>query len=640
MTWRALILGLVLVAGMCWVDVIAGLGRGYTWTTEGHFPEAAVFLLVFVTLVVNVLIKLFRRKAGLRQAELMLIWCMLIVGATIPTTGLMRFWCPMLAGPAYFSGRSEVAWRETSLAAAPDELLLTKNAKSFAAQTFYEGQRAESRVPWGLWLPPMLRWLVFIVFFHLAVIFMCAILRKQWVDNEHLLFPLARVPLDFTEGSGGRGLLPTIFGNRAFLIGFVGATVFRLLRAVPVFCGGEQAWNVMIPLGEVLQETPLRYTYMASFPLWWVPIGFAYLVPADVSLSVWFFYLFGRLELQTAAWLGSPLHYGGTWSPLMRWQQAGSYIAFTIGAIYMTRRHLVDVVKKALGRPSTVDDSQESVSYRVAFWGLAISLLISLLWFWHYGMRLWTAAALLLIMMCAQFVHARIVSQSGLYWTWLMWSPPDLLHNITLGRAFCPAGITVAQMQRGIMMHNLYLAPAAMQSLRIGEVFRKRRRLLVPALLITLAVAIVVSSWTYLTDAHARGVLNFSTGWGGITNPQNLFNAAHQQIERPYQILEAEWVPLGLGAVLTAFVMFMRARFYWWPIHSIGLLAISNWPADRMWLPFLLGWLTKIVLMKFTSGRTMRQARFFFIGLIMADASLTFVSAIVGLVSGGATADF
>jgi hypothetical protein len=51
---------------------------------------------------------------------------------------------------------------------------------------------------------------------------------------------------------------------------------------------------------------------------WSVPIGSACLVPADVSPSIWFFCLFGRLELQTAPWLGWPAHYGGTWGEPMK----------------------------------------------------------------------------------------------------------------------------------------------------------------------------------------------------------------------------------------------------------------------------------------------------------------------------------
>jgi hypothetical protein len=640
MTWRAFLIGLVLSIAMCWKDAYGGLTRAWGWTTEGHFPEAVVFLLVLLVLVVNVAIKLVKRTAGLKQAELMLIWCMLLVAAVLPTTGLMRFWLPMLGGPPYFAGRSDIAWRDTSLQDAPSALLLSKDPKSLAARQFYEGMGEERRVPWALWLVPMASWGVLLALFYLAVIFMCAVLRKQWVDKEHLLFALARIPMDFTEGSGENRLFPAIFYGRAFQVGFIGAVVFRLLRALPVFFGATQPWNIQIPLGDVLRETPLRDMSMANSDLWWDVIGLAYLLPADVSLSVWFFYLFGRAELQTSAWMGSTLQYGGTWSQLMTWQQAGAYMAFTVGALYMTRRHLADVVRKAVGLGKDVDDSAEPVSYRLAAWGLLITSIGAIGWAVWFGMGKWTALALFTILMLAQLVHARLVAQSGLYQTWLIWNPPDVLHALSGGHAFNAAGAVVAYMQRAIIMNNVSLAPAAIHVFRIGEVFKKGRRLLLPIMALSLLVAVTVCSWTFLTEGYLRGVLSFGGRWGNIGAPQDAFESAHLVSRRPYETAQPKWTPFGLGVILTGFVMFMRARFYWWPIHPIGLLTISNWSADRMWLPFFLGWLIKVSLMKFGSGKLIRQARTFVIGMVMAYLAMSEVSSLVRALSGATIARF
>jgi len=640
MTWRAFLLGLGLVVFLAWGDILAGLSRGYGWTTEGHFPESAVFLLVVCVLVINVAIKLFNKTSALKRPELMLIWCMLIVGSVIPSSGLMRFWLPMLAAPSYVAARPDIQWRNSSLDACPDSLLVSKDPKSVVVRQFYEGVGEEARVPWRHWLKPMASWIVFMGLFHFAVIFLMAILRRQWVDREHLLFPLARVPLDFAEGSGGKRMLPNVFYNRAFVIGFLGGIAFRLLRAIPVFTGGTRPWGVDIPLQSVLTGTPLAQMYMANLTLWWPVIGFAYLVPADVSLSIWLFYLFGRMELQTAAWLGSPLHVGGSWSPLMQWQQAGSYIAFTVGALFLTRRHLADVLRKAFGRGQGIDDSAEPVSFRVGFWGFVLCSLAAVGWMLFYKMRITAAVSFFLILMCVQLVHARLVCQSGIYATWLIWSPPNVLHSLSFGHLFSATGAIIAHMQPKVYMHNITLGPAAMHSFRISEVMTKHRRWLLPALTVALVVALVVSSWTFLDEAYTRGGLNFSSTWGMLSNAQNAFKSAHGIIQRPFQTAKPEWLPFGLGIALTGFVMFMRARFYWWPIHSIGLLAISNWSADRMWLPFLLGWLIKKGLMKFGSGRHMRQTRFFFIGLIMAESSLKVVSTIVGAVTSGAVSRF
>jgi hypothetical protein len=92
--------------------------------------------------------------------------------------------------------------------------------------------------------------------------------------------------------------------------------------------------------------------------------------------------------------------------------------------------------------------------------------------------------------------------------------------------------------------------------------------------------------------------------------------------------------------VLTGAVMFMRARFYWWPIHPIGLLAISNWYADRIWLPFLLGWLIKKSLMRFGSGRMVHAGRLFFIGFILTEYFVGGCSTLVRTLTAGAVPGF
>ena len=138
MTWRAFLLGVALVAGLSWLDPFTSFNKGYGWNTVGHFPTGPVFLLVVLTIAGNVLLKAVRRRWALRQAELMLVWCMLTVAAVLPSDGLQRWWLPVLVGPAYVSGRPDIPWRDTSLAEAPDSLLLTKDPRSIAAKQFFE----------------------------------------------------------------------------------------------------------------------------------------------------------------------------------------------------------------------------------------------------------------------------------------------------------------------------------------------------------------------------------------------------------------------------------------------------------------------------------------------------------------------
>ena len=112
--------------------------------------------------------------------------------------------------------------------------------------------------------------------------------------------------------------------------------------------------------------------------------------------------------------------------------------------------------------------------------------------------------------------------------------------------------------------------------------------------------------------------------------PTATFDTAHKMIDNPSKSAEPHFGALSAGAVVMFVVTAMRARFYWWPIHSLGFLMANTWPARNLWFPFLLGWLIKVVVMKFGGGAMLRTVRNFFLGVIMAEASLVGVSTVLG----------
>jgi hypothetical protein len=620
MTWRAFTVGLLCVVAVALLDPYVGFNKGYGWTTQGHFPVAAVFLLVVLTIGVNSLLKLIRRKAVLKQAELMLIWCMLLVGCAFPSN-LMRFWFPVVAAPSYLARRPDIQWQDTALKEAPDSLLLTKDPRSMAAERFFEGSPEGGRVPWAQWFVPVSRWGVLMLLFYGATFFMCAILRRQWVERERLQFPLASIPLEFTQESGSEGFLPPLFRNRALVAGFLGGAGLCFLRTLPVLWGAQQPWSFAIPLNDIFDQTPLENLHLVNFRLIWMPIALAYLVPADVSLSIWFFYLLGRVEMLVASWLGSPLHYGGSGSEMILWHRMGAYITFIVGSLFLARRHLWDVIRKAFTPAPDVHDDQEPVRFRFAFWGFLACVLGAVLWFAHFGMKWWAALLYLMLLFTIQFAHTRLVSQSGIYRTAPLSAGPDMLHALGFGNLFGHTGAVLAHMQYTVMIggNNSMLGPAAMHSFRIGDVFRKHRRLLLPILMVAVIASISASSYTCLKQAYADGAVNYTHTWASIANPKSCFDHAHQIIRRPDEVTKVRWMPLQLGVGLTALTMFMRARFYWWPLHPIGLLAFASYGVDRMWMSFFFGWLIKVAFLKAGSGRLLRNGRSFFIGFVIGD---------------------
>ncbi len=638
MTLRAFIVGLLAVIAFSLLDAYSTVVQGYGWIATDCFPAGVVFIVVLLTVVGNVLIKLVRRRWAFRQAELMLVWCMLIVSVAFTTAGTGRMLTGMISGGTYLAKRPDIAWEtDGSVSHAPADLVLSKDINSEAVRQFYEGTPG-GRVPWRRWLVPLAHWGAFLLVLYLGMLFALSILRRQWVDVERLMFPLARVPLEFTQGNGDSGLLPAMFARKHFVIGLTVAAGFRLARAFPVIAGASRPWQLTVPLQEAFAGTPLEAADFHSFPIAWTVVGLAYLVPADVSLSVWFFFLFGRMELIVADRLALP-EAGGTWSPLMRWQQFGAYLAFLVGMLWMARRHLAGVVRRAFRLKGGSDDSDEPVPYAVAFWGLVVCLALCMAWYLYHGMRPLTAVVVLGLILCSHLVYARIVAQGGLPMTRNLWVMHRAAEGLIGAESIGPQGALIATIQSGMLVTwtNVVLAPMAANALRISEVFKKRRRLLVPALFAALVVALAVTSWLVVDQAYDMGAANFSAHH----TASYAYGEAHRIIEGRSAGTQAfSTRPIAIGAVLMGLAMFMRARFYWWPMHAIGLLTCSSWHIHRLWFPFFLGWLVKVGLMKLVGGRALRFGRDFFIGFIITEAFFSGASAVLRILSAGAVPRF
>jgi hypothetical protein len=47
-----------------------------------------------------------------------------------------------------------------------------------------------------------------------------AVLRRQWIDRERIVFPLAQIPIDMVESSGDGQKMPAFMRGKIFWAGF------------------------------------------------------------------------------------------------------------------------------------------------------------------------------------------------------------------------------------------------------------------------------------------------------------------------------------------------------------------------------------------------------------------------------------
>jgi hypothetical protein len=391
----------------------------------------------------------------------------------------------------------------------------------------------------------------------------------------------------------------------------------------------------------VFSGTPFQSMSWQNTTLNFTAIGFGYLVPADVSLSVWFFFLFTRVELKVATDLNIESAQGGTYGKLVKWQQLGANIVFILGMFYIARRHLTAVLRKAFLRSRGNEDASEPVGYFWAFWGFVLAMVCCIAWHMYYGVAAWVAVYGMALLFCWFLAYARVTAQGGLYIARPLWWIQETIHSTT-GGGLTGSGAVLMTAHENMLLYgaNIMLMPVAMDALRISDAIPRRKRLLVPAIMCALVVAIVASSYMFLRQAYDVGAVNFSYSWATKNVPRYVFSWSDALLKQPQQQIHLHWGALLFGFLVTGFVMFMRGRFYWWPIHPIGMLDFTSYAAHRIWIPFFLGWLIKTSIMKFSGGQMLRAVRFFFIAYIISEIFLSGVSTAVRIISQGAVPGF
>jgi hypothetical protein len=85
----------------------------------------------------------------------------------------------------------------------------------------------------------------------------------------------------------------------------------------------------------------------------------------------------------------------------------------------------------------------------------------------------------------------------------------------------------------------------------------------------------------------------------------------------------------GMG--FTGFLMTMRTRFLSWPFHPVGYVLAETSTMVWLWCPTLVGWLIKLLVLRYGGIAAFRRGIPFFIGLILGDYVISSAWALLGL---------
>jgi len=610
-TLRAVALGLALVLLICLGAPYSIWMVGSSEITWSFFPICVGLPFVLLVLA-NGLVRRWLPQLALRAPESITIVTMGLVATGIPIfiVGLL------LAIPSkpYYGATPENEWAQYIQPYLPNWAIPSPDGD--AMRHFYEGLPSGMPIPYEAWLAPLGWWLSLIF----AVYFICfcivVILRRQWVEHERLVFPVTEVPRLLTEEREGAAL-PPIMQDRLFWLGCALPVIVMLFNCISYFKPGFPT----IAIHEGMEVQVFDGAPPVVLKLYFPVMGFVYLIGTPISFSIWFFYLVAVGECALLSWMRiSTLPAAFVSGPMMTlgWQSSGAFVTMVLVSLWMARRHLAAVMRTVFCASGEVDDAEEMMSYRAAVLGGLIASLYVVGWLWKSGMGPGLALLFLAGTLVAYIGMTRLVVQSGVHYLTSPFSPQYLAVAIT-GSAISPYSLVALALSYSWCsdIQSIFMAAAA-HGARLNELSRQRRRLGI-AIALAVVVGFVGCILFILHLGYRYGAGNFRSwyfasgaGAGGRALDQVTYflaNPAPPDMEKLGLF--------GIGAVAYGLLALCHYRFYWWPLHPVGLAMASLWNLRITVASVFLAWAFKTLTLRLGGVGLYRQLRPLFIGLIV-----------------------
>ena len=628
MTLRAVLIGLALVIVQTAITPYNDYYLQGTDISGNHFPLGAVFTLIFLTLVINPILKKVVPRAVLSPAELMVVWVMMGVSSAIPSKGMIGYLLPYLAAPVYFA-TPENEWAETLHPHFPEWLIVWDKR---AVTDFYEG---ESLVPWLLWVKPLLVWTVFILLLYCLIFCVSILIRKQWVERERFIFPLVTVPVEMVQQASTHGSLGSFFTSRLVWVGFGIAAAFHLLNGLHEYVPSLPSIPNRYDLYTPFTERPwivMGWWPQFRFFLYFSVIGITYFLAMEVSFSCWFFFLFFKLQYIIINAFAIPI------SPWIsaRGQTMAAYVVMVLAFLLNSRVHIKDLLKRTFlesATSTTIDDSDEVLPYRWAVLGTIFSFLLLAGLCVYAGMSLWVACSIIALFLITSIALSWMVVNGGMLLIQAPMYPVEYFEIVTGSRIINANSLALLGFQR-VMMRDWggILMPSVLHGLKAADPVRLNRRSILGAMALAIVVAIGVSYAASLPLIYEKGGLNLQRG-PFIGSPR-YFNHMVSLIQYPKDMKLDEAYSMLLGAGITGFLLIMQRQFMWWQLHPIGYVMGAVYSSYFLWSCMCVGWFLKYLALKSGGIGYYRRFRPLFMGFIIGEFGIVGFWMVIGMFTG------
>ncbi len=588
-----------------------------------------VFLLA-VLLAVNSLARKIWRPLALTPPELITLYIMLALGSAIAGHDMIEVLTPILSH-AHFYARPENNWLTDIIPYIPKWLSVSDQQalKEFyeGTNTFYVARNIRA------WLGPVLVWSGFLTLLGFMMLCINTLLRRQWTESERLSYPLVALPLEMVNER------TELFRNRLFWSGVAIAAVLEVWNGIAYLYPSLPAlplkrFGAMQDLNQFITSPPwnaMGWTPIAIYPF---GVALGMLLPVDLLFSVWFFAWFWRAERIATAAFG----YGNIPGfPYPEAQQFGAYVGLAVFALYVSRAHFVRIWQNLLRPRVDLQDAQEPLPYRVAFAGLVLGS--GAIYAFCVACRM--TPGMIFAFFAIYFVLAiaitRMRAELGPPAHDLHMAGPDsIIPAVTQSNQISRPDLAMFSMFYGFnRAYRSHPMPIQLEGFKMAERLGGRYQPLFWAMLLALAFGALSAFWAMLHQNYQVGAAekiappNVNLIFG--SEPWNRMSGWVRSPAPPQQQFNTR-LAIAAGFLLTLVLNMLRLRLSWFPFHPVGYAVSGSWSLSLLWLPLMVAWILKLVILRYGGLKAYRHWLPLFLGVILGECIIGSMWTIVGIV--------